>query len=326
MDYALKEQRWTGAVAAYDGFLLYRGAPAMSQFASPEHQALARLLCLAQAFDADSGRHLNDAFVKLMPAERNILTRWLNADGIARKPGFMLFGLPAYLETAQRNAAVGISSALMLLVRIPSMCEHISAADVKSDEPTEYVFVTLEKLTDWAARAGPDPADFLHVEMIINCQSHGQEVWVTFEVCTATYFGWMYKRGPTANFTWKQYWCVVAPRQLVYYADESQTTRKGVVPLGARTRVWPFRGEVTPGEAIVHKATHKFGFVLDPEGGEKMDRRMYYFDALDAPRLERWTAAIESAHAHGSKRAGSKREGEGEGDGEEQTSGKLDAS
>lgn len=306
---ALQELRSTGAVPAYDGFLLSKTAQTMSQFAAPEHKTLARLLCLAQIDSIDSGRYLNDAFCKLMPIERNILTKWLNADGIGQKPGFMLFGLPEYLQNAGRNTAVGIASALRLLVRIPSMCEHPPPArtiapadssprlDSKSDEPADFIYVTLESLATWASKAGPDPGDFLHVEMMPHWFHHAQEVWLNFDVCTATYFGWMYKRGPTANFAWKQYWCVVASRQLVYYADESQTTRKGVVQLGPRTKVWPFRGEVTPGEARTHKQTHKFGFVLDPEGGEKVERRLYYFDPGDAPKLERWHAAIES-HTH----------------------------
>lgn len=336
---ALQELRSAGAVPAYDGFLLGRAAPAMSQFAAPEHKTLARLLCLAQCSDIDTGtvtgRYVNDAFCKLMQIERNILTKWLNADGIQQKPGFMLFGLPEYLNNAQRNTAVGIPNALRLLVRIPSMCEHPppsrSAAtltggsprtDSKSDEPADFVCVTLENLANWAAKAGPDPGDFLHVEMMPHWHHHGQEVWLTFEVCTATYFGWMYKRGPTANFAWKQYWCVVAPRQLVYCADESQTTRKGVVQLGPRTRVWPFRGDVDKGESRIHKQTHKFGFVLDPEGGGQKEGRLYYFDAGDASKLDRWHGAIESAHAHGSKRAGSKHDA----DRDDKTNGKLDAS
>merc|ERR1712232_332505 len=79
------------------------------------------------------------------------------------------------------------------------MCEHPPPArtvapsdgsprlDSKADEPADFIYVTLESLTTWASKAGPDPGDFLHVEMMPHWFHHAQEVWLNFDVCTATY-------------------------------------------------------------------------------------------------------------------------------------------
>eukprot|EP00435_Cladocopium_sp_Y103_P056204 s102_g18.t2 len=81
---------------AYNAFLLLRGSKALSRFASWQHQALVRLLCLSTAYDRDSGDAVCNAFDKLSNAERASLTRWLVADGISQRPGEAMFGEVAF--------------------------------------------------------------------------------------------------------------------------------------------------------------------------------------------------------------------------------------
>ncbi|CAL1162919.1 unnamed protein product [Cladocopium goreaui] len=71
---ALMQLRNMDAGPAYNAFLLLRGSKALSRFASWQHQALVRLLCLSTAYDRDSGDAVCNAFDKLSNAERASLT------------------------------------------------------------------------------------------------------------------------------------------------------------------------------------------------------------------------------------------------------------
>merc|ERR1719436_1590869 len=77
---ALMELKMKDALETYNNFLLLRGSKAMSRFASPEHQALSRLLTLSAAYDHQAGNAVCEAFDQLSREERGALTEWLICD------------------------------------------------------------------------------------------------------------------------------------------------------------------------------------------------------------------------------------------------------
>ncbi|CAE7351211.1 HERC2 [Symbiodinium sp. CCMP2592] len=89
-------------------------------------KALVRLLCLSTAYVHESGEAVCDAFDELKHSERVALTRWLTADGIKERPGYVLREAPELFQNAQANPAVGVLEALKALVRVQEM---VQAAD-----------------------------------------------------------------------------------------------------------------------------------------------------------------------------------------------------
>eukprot|EP00928_Gymnodinium_smaydae_P006629 TRINITY_DN12355_c0_g1_i1.p1 TRINITY_DN12355_c0_g1~~TRINITY_DN12355_c0_g1_i1.p1 ORF type:complete len:761 (-),score=151.85 TRINITY_DN12355_c0_g1_i1:19-2157(-) len=106
--------------------------------------------------------------------------------------------------------------------------------------------------------------------------------------------GWLRKRGPTIDYSWKRIWCVLESTSLVYYTDESLATKKGSIELSPVTMAVSFCKQSAPGEAQKHRTEIPFGFVLDPKGvdGGK-DRFLYYFDAEKQENLDRWLRSFE---------------------------------
>eukprot|EP00929_Paragymnodinium_shiwhaense_P063871 TRINITY_DN31960_c0_g3_i1.p1 TRINITY_DN31960_c0_g3~~TRINITY_DN31960_c0_g3_i1.p1 ORF type:complete len:3687 (+),score=983.36 TRINITY_DN31960_c0_g3_i1:94-11154(+) len=153
---ALQHLRTLDAAAAYNGFLLVRGTKAMSRFASPEHQALARLLCLGAAFDQEGGQKLCDAFEELPMTERLALTRWLNADGIQDRPGYVILQAPLLFDSARQNPAVGLATALKLLLRVQQRCVEEASGNGHAER---LVVVHLDDLALFVANAGIHEAD-----------------------------------------------------------------------------------------------------------------------------------------------------------------------
>merc|ERR1719464_2541281 len=149
---ALQQLRDLEAGPAYNAFLLLQGSKALSRFASPEHQALARLLCLGSATDQTHGDMLCKAFDELLPRERQRLTRWLAADGITERPGFVLCDAPVFLQHAQSNPEVGLVAALRMLVSVQQQCS-VGWGVYK-------VYVHLEELAEWAQDAGESNGEF----------------------------------------------------------------------------------------------------------------------------------------------------------------------
>merc|ERR1719382_1530086 len=142
---ALQQLRTREASTAYNAFLLLQGAKALSRFASPEHKALSRLLCLGSASDIQAGNEICEAFDQLKPGERAKLIRMLTADGVEQKPGYVLCGAPELLSAAQTNDSVGLVAALRMLVRSQEKC--------KADASTFKVYIHLDDLAEWAKDA-----------------------------------------------------------------------------------------------------------------------------------------------------------------------------
>eukprot|EP00439_Symbiodinium_sp_Y106_P073560 s308_g13.t3 len=108
--------------ACYNDFILLRGSKAMSRFASPEHQALSRLLCLFDAYDKDGGSALCNAFDELAVEERQSLTQWLNSD--SEKCCVIIPGASTMLQNAKANTNVGLPRALRFLLKVREQCQQ----------------------------------------------------------------------------------------------------------------------------------------------------------------------------------------------------------
>jgi len=148
---ALQQLLGTGDVAeTYNKFLLQRSTKAMSRFASLEQRALARLLCLSNAYDWKGGRSICDAFDALTKREREDLTRCLNMDGINSTPGYSLVGATELLSNAEANRAVGLPAALRMLIRVQEECSR------ETEFQCSKVVVHLDTLAAWSKDVQPD--------------------------------------------------------------------------------------------------------------------------------------------------------------------------
>lgn len=108
------------------------------------------------------------------------------------------------------------------------------------------------------------------------------------ELCS----GWLAKRGPMFGWKWQQRWCVLSPASLVWWEDGKCRIKRGDIQLKQSSFARCFRDPDSTGEALKHRDDRPYGFVLDvdPDGGRS--RKFYYFDALDAESLEKWTGCL----------------------------------
>jgi len=174
---ALMQLRTMEAGPAYNAFLLLRGSKALSRFASGQHQALVRLLCLSTAYVHESGEAVCDAFDELKHSERVALTRWLTADGIKERPGYVLREAPELFQNAQANPAVGVLEALRALVRVQEMVQAADAYLLPNFAVSGPVkaYVHLGELAILAREAGPSSQDFAQAELKVTTEDHGDQ-------------------------------------------------------------------------------------------------------------------------------------------------------
>jgi len=224
----LQQLKTLEAPAAYNAFLLLRGSKAMSRFASPEHQALARLLCLGEAYDGDDGRSVCDAFDELSPGERKALTRFLNADSVcgAGRPGYVLCHASDFLQQARQNSNVGLVAALRMLLFVLVGCDSLVPATLGSARSAlpwrppssppfakksdiDVVSVNLGALAIWAGEAGPGPTAFLQASVSLREERLGETTVVTVEVERPFNFGG-HPLSWEANSSGKNGWCPVS--------------------------------------------------------------------------------------------------------------------
>eukprot|EP00928_Gymnodinium_smaydae_P016291 TRINITY_DN16089_c0_g1_i1.p1 TRINITY_DN16089_c0_g1~~TRINITY_DN16089_c0_g1_i1.p1 ORF type:complete len:3624 (+),score=981.26 TRINITY_DN16089_c0_g1_i1:76-10947(+) len=170
---ALQQLRAKDSESAYTSFLLFHSSKALSRFAAPEHNALARLLCLSGASDPESGEAVLQAFEELPPVARSELTAWLIADGIKRKPGFVLAGAPDVLKNALDNKAVGLASALRMLLRAKAECDFVGWGGMPT---TTMVHIHLEELASWAHDAGPAEEEFEQASILVKKATVDQRI------------------------------------------------------------------------------------------------------------------------------------------------------
>jgi len=167
--------------AAYNSFLLLRGCKAMSRFASPEHQGLARLLCLCAAYDHEGGRSVCDAFDRLEPGERRDLTQWLNKDGISQLPGYVLCDAPRLLQSAMNantNETVGLVAAMRLLIRV-----FQKLASEQEHHTCSNVVVRLGELADLVKDFGPQhEEEFSQASFSLQSDRQGESHVITVRV------------------------------------------------------------------------------------------------------------------------------------------------
>jgi len=161
---ALQQLRTLEAGSAYNTFLLLQGSKALSRFASPEHHAIARLLCLGSATDHLHGDALCRAFDELLPHERARLTRWLTADGINQRPGYVLCDARSYLQNSEGNPGVGLGCALSMLVSVQQMCSEGWGIN--------KVYLHLDELSLWAKDACTE-SEFMAAQVEVSYQDLG---------------------------------------------------------------------------------------------------------------------------------------------------------
>jgi hypothetical protein len=158
--------------------MLLQSSKAITRFAAPEHQALARLLCLSSASDYEGGDSVCAAFDELDIFERAALTRWLTADGINSKPGYVLAEAPSLLQNSQANKAVGLAAALKMMVRVQELC---AAASSRFNVPMK-VYVNLEELASWAKDASGSAEVFTSADMQVSFEDRGDTRYFTLNV------------------------------------------------------------------------------------------------------------------------------------------------
>jgi len=172
---ALQQLRTLDAGEAYQAFLRFRGSMALSRFATPGHQAKARLLCLGGAFDFQCGDALIDAFDELPEDAKLALTRWLTSDGIREKPGYILCHVPTLLQNAKANEAIGLREALEMLLRVQILCEQTVS------DGTPKVVVDFSELAAWAKEVG-DPNVFSLANISLRTEKHTSTEVFTIDV------------------------------------------------------------------------------------------------------------------------------------------------
>eukprot|EP00927_Polykrikos_kofoidii_P028763 TRINITY_DN25017_c0_g1_i2.p1 TRINITY_DN25017_c0_g1~~TRINITY_DN25017_c0_g1_i2.p1 ORF type:complete len:2736 (-),score=602.94 TRINITY_DN25017_c0_g1_i2:74-7891(-) len=171
---ALQQLMKLDAVEAYNAFLLTRGSQSLSRFASPEHQALSRLLCLGSAFDVEDGRAVCEAFDELTPEERQCLTRWLNADGIHDFPGCLLLECNTLLEAAKLNPCVGLTAALRMLLRVEAEADIVRCRC--------KVVIKLGEIAAWAEEVSEQTGDFHAATLQVTSEMQNDDCVVSVEV------------------------------------------------------------------------------------------------------------------------------------------------
>jgi len=161
---------------AYNEFMLLRGSKAMSSFASPEHQALSRLLCLFEAHDKEEGRSICDAFDALVAGERARLTKWLNADGVQRCPGYTIEDAAQMLKNAKENRHVGLVSALRMMLKVAQECLKYGSVE------NPRVVVHFDKIAIWAKECSSQTGGFLQASLTFQSKTHADAKVVFVDV------------------------------------------------------------------------------------------------------------------------------------------------
>lgn len=145
------------ASSAFKTFLLQRASKTLVRFASSEHHAIARLLCICSASDHESGDSVCEAFDQISANDKAALTSWLCRDGIRECPGYVLSEATTLIQQAQANHAVGLAAALQMLAKIQRHCEKVVR---QSSQAHKKVIVHLGNLAAWTKECGPDPSEF----------------------------------------------------------------------------------------------------------------------------------------------------------------------
>jgi hypothetical protein len=129
----------------------------------PTSTALMRMTCISRVYDKEAHKYLEENWNAMKPDRRKELVKFVNADGILVRPGFLLFRLPDYLTEAKNNQNIGKKPGLAfgLLLDIFEAC----AKEFKNSEQT-VITIFLEELVDHAKSAtDPDSFEFTKFEI-----------------------------------------------------------------------------------------------------------------------------------------------------------------
>merc|ERR1719330_1544912 len=85
---------------------------------SPESRAIIWLCCLCKVEKPDMGADIKKSWMELSTEDQKALVKYLNTDGIAQKPAFILSDCSKFLENAIVNKEVGITAATRILRKV----------------------------------------------------------------------------------------------------------------------------------------------------------------------------------------------------------------
>jgi len=128
---------------------------------SMQSRVLARLACMCRAFDQDAGSEVSSAFDSLEATERELLTTFLDADGISVKPAFLLYNAPNLLDGGRKNQQIGLQRAMRMLLKI-----YKKAAQEYKNTSSAVVTVIVDEIAAFAMKCC-DPEMFVATEFDI---------------------------------------------------------------------------------------------------------------------------------------------------------------
>lgn len=89
-----------------------------------ESRAIVRLASMTRIFDSEGGTKVKTALNTLDAAQRSRLIGYLNADGIAVKPGFLLYNAPNLLGNGMGNQKIGLPHSVRMLLKVYDLAAH----------------------------------------------------------------------------------------------------------------------------------------------------------------------------------------------------------
>ncbi|CAD7960797.1 unnamed protein product [Amoebophrya sp. A25] len=164
-------------ITTYDIFLHSRSALCLAELSSATERAVIRLCCNARVFDFEGGKKVQQAFNGLFLDEQERFVKYLNADGINDRPGFLLYHLPNFFEAAAvvNPENVGFERALRLILEI-----YDTARADFHDSLEAIVYIHLGEIAAWAFGC-PSPLAFEATQFFLE-KVNDTEVVVKFDL------------------------------------------------------------------------------------------------------------------------------------------------
>jgi hypothetical protein len=132
----------------YDDFLRKRSVGQQLKW----ERELIRLACLSRVFDPSGAAMVRLAWESLETDSRNRLQDHLARSGLrGKRPAFLLYYAPAFMENAKRNSCIGLKEAMKFLLRIYEAAEH----EFKSSSNKSVVVIHIAEAAELAKRSTP---------------------------------------------------------------------------------------------------------------------------------------------------------------------------
>jgi hypothetical protein len=146
---ALSELSWKPFVeGVYDDFLKKRSRGQRLEW----ERELVRLACLSRVFDPSGAAMVRLAWESLAKDARERLRDHLARTGLkGKRPAFLLYYAPAFMENAKKNPSIGLEEAMKFLLRIYEAAEN----EFKSSSTKSVVVVHIAEAAELAKRSTP---------------------------------------------------------------------------------------------------------------------------------------------------------------------------